>query len=211
MTSQAIRRVVVIALPAVTMALVPLSAATSAPATAVRTVSPVSAGGQLKPGYRVIHRWRGAHCQIGSFMIGAAYRCTAPSSAAAVLDPCWVTASAAVVICQPKPWRRRVVQLAVTDYVPGGRFRHVSQPWGLAVSPRLHCLLDPGSVRAIHGHPLRYHCSHQRDVFGEFRHGSGHWRVHLYRKAPGTRTGYKSLGWHPVSIAWRGAPSHQTS
>lgn len=189
----------------------PAAAQAAGPQTVVRHVSPVTDTGVLKPGYRVTHRWHGAHCQMGSFMTGSAYRCTAPASAAAVLDPCWLTTDATVAVCQPKPWQHRVIQLTVKDFADGGHFRKAPRPWGLAVASHLHCLLDPGSVRSIQGHPLRYHCNRKRDIFGGLRHGSGRWRAHVYRKAPGSRTGYKSLGWHGVSVAWRGLPSQQTA
>jgi hypothetical protein len=74
----------------------------------------------------------------------------------------------------------------------------------MRITGRVHCLLDPGSVRRLNGHALLFHCSHHRDVFGPLRHSNAQWKAHVYRTAP-TRSGYRSLGWKSVHIAWYGA------
>jgi hypothetical protein len=76
----------------------------------------------------------------------------------------------------------------------------------MRISAKVRCLLDPGSVRRLNGHQLLFHCSHHRDVFGPLRHGTEHWEAHIYRTHARTRSGYRSLGWHSVRVAWYGAP-----
>ncbi|HVV76443.1 MAG TPA: hypothetical protein VHC43_10435 [Mycobacteriales bacterium] len=180
--------------------------AASGPATSVRTVSPVDASGQLKAGYRVTRHESHGSCQSGSFMTGRADRCSTPESGAVVLDPCWPTATAEMFVCEAKPWRHQVVQVHAAGPVHGGPGRHrPTLPWGMRIRTGVHCLLDPGSVRRLNGHPLLFHCSHHLDVFGPLRSGGAHWTAHVYRAGARTRSGYRSRGWQPVRVAWYGA------
>lgn len=187
--------------------LVPLAAASSAgPATSVRTVSPLTDAGTLKAGYKITRREGHATCQSGSYMTGTADRCSTPTSGAVVLDPCWPTAQAKTFVCQPKPWKHGVVQLHTPAYGSGGPGRHRQHlPWGMRLGAKVHCLLDPGSVRRLFGHPLLFHCTRHRDVFGPLDRSGSHWKAHVYRTGARTRSGYRSLGWQAVRIAWYGA------
>jgi len=176
-------------------------------ATDVRQVSPLDSSGQLKAGYTVTRRMGHATCQHGSYMTGSADRCTTPAAGNVVLDPCWPTANAKTYVCQSKPWRHDVVQLHARDRAAGGPGRHhQTLPWGMRIGTRFHCLLDPGSVRRMSGHPLLFHCTHHRDVFGPLRRSGKRWTAHVYRTGAHTRSGYRSLGWQLVRIAWYGAP-----
>ena len=187
-------------------AVTPLAASASSPRTQVRTVSPVGVDGTLKDGYKVVRHLGHGTCQTGSFMTGRADRCTTPSSRTVVLDPCWPTASPKTFVCQRRPWQHQVVQLHVRKPVAGKPGAHrLGLPWGIRVNAKVRCLLDPGSVRRLSGHALLFHCTHHRDVFGPLRRDSAHWKAHVYRTGARTRTGYRSLGWHPVRIAWYGA------
>jgi hypothetical protein len=197
-----------VALGAAVVAAVPIAAgASGGGATSVRTVSPVDASGQLKAGYQVVRRLRHATCQAGSYMTGVADRCATPAAGAVVLDPCWPTAAPDTFICQAKPWDRKVVQLHVPQPVSGGAgAHHQGLPWGMRLGATVRCLLDPGSVRRLYGHALLYHCSRHRDVFGPLHRSGQHWTAHVYRTGAHTPTGYRSLGWQSVRIAWYGAP-----
>jgi hypothetical protein len=190
----------------------PLAAeASGGGATSVRTVSPVDGSGQLKPGYRVTRHFGHATCQSGSYMTGTADRCTTPESRGVVLDPCWPTSSAQTFVCQGKPWEHKVVELEVTQPPSGGPGQHhQGLPWGMRIGARVRCLLDPGSVRRVNGHPLLFHCTHHRDVFG-LRRNSPRWTAHVYRSGARTSSGYRSLGWQHVAIAWYGAPARSAS
>lgn len=170
-------------------------------------MSPLTGAGELKSGYRVIRHLGHGTCQTGSFMTGAADRCSSPQTHHSVLDPCWPTAQAKTFICQAKPWKHAVVALHVPSPVSGGPGAHQQRlPWGMRIGARVHCLLDPGSVRRLNGHPLLFHCTHHRDVFGPLDRTGSHWKAHVYRTGARTRSGYRSLGRRPVRIAWYGAP-----
>lgn len=173
----------------------------------MRTVSPVDASGQLKAGYEVVRHLGHATCQTGSYMTGVADRCATAASGAVVLDPCWPMAAPNTFVCQAKPWDRKVIQLHVRQPVSrGAGARHQALPWGMRIAARVRCLLDPGSVRRLYGHALLYHCSRHRDVFGPLRDSGEHWTAHLYRTGAYNASGYKSLGWQWVSVAWYGGP-----
>jgi hypothetical protein len=173
----------------------------------VRTVSPVDGSGALKPGYKITRQFSHGNCQTGSYMTGTADRCATPASRAVVLDPCWPTSTVNSFVCQAEPWQRDVVQLQTQQPASGGPGQHhQGLPWGMQIEGRVHCLLDPGSVRRLNGHPLLFHCAHHRDVFGLRRTGS-HWTAHVYRSGAGTSSGYRPLGWQRVAIAWYGAPA----
>lgn len=172
----------------------------------MRTVSPVGGSGQLQAGYTVIRRLGHATCQTGSFMTGVADRCSTPRTHHSVLDPCWPTATAETLVCQAKPWRHKVVQVHASGPVSDRPGNHQqSLPWGMRLGGKVHCLLDPGSVRRLNGHQLLFHCTHHRDVFGPLRHATSHWKAHVYDSHARTRSGYRSLGWHAVRVAWYGA------
>lgn len=174
--------------------------------TSTRTVSPIGTNGELNAGYKVIRHEGHAVCQTGSFMTGRADRCSTPTSQTVVLDPCWPTADSKTFICQRRPWRREVIELHVPKPASDGPGVHrQSLPWGMRIGAKVRCLLDPGSVRKLSGHALLYHCTHHRDVFGPLRRPGTHWKAHVYRTGARTRSGYRSLGWKPVRIAWYGA------
>ncbi|MGN6472825.1 MAG: hypothetical protein ACTHK4_04125, partial [Mycobacteriales bacterium] len=156
--------------------------AESTSATDVRAVSPVDDSEQLKDGYEVIRTVGHATCQNGSYMTGVADRCSSPAMRGSVLDPCWPTAEPTTFVCQPKPWRHKVVRVRASHPASGGPgHRHQDLPWGMKIGAKVHCLLDPGSVRRLNGHALLYHCTHHRDVFGPLRHGGAVWKAHVYR------------------------------
>jgi hypothetical protein len=185
---------------------VPLATAGVA-ATEVRTVSPVDDSRQLQEGYRVVRTLGHATCQHGSYLTGVADRCSTPATRHGVLDPCWPTATATTFICQHMPWQHEVVEVHAAGPAAGGPgHRRQSLPWGMRVGNKVRCLLDPGSVRRLDGHQLLFHCSHHRDVFGPLRHGSAHWKAHVYRTGARTKSGYRGLGWKTVHLAWYGAP-----
>lgn len=173
----------------------------------MRTVSPVDDTGALKAGYTVTRHEAHGTCQSGSYMTGTADRCSTPASGAVVLDPCWPTSDPKTFVCQAKPWRHKVVELHVprpASHGPGPH--HQGLPWGMRIGSKVRCLLDPGSVRRLGGHPLLFHCTRHRDVFGPLRRSSARWTAHVYRTGAHTRSGYRSLGWQSVAIAWYGAP-----
>ncbi len=171
-------------------------------------MSPVDGTGALKPGYTITRHLAHGTCQSGSYMTGTADRCSTPGARAVVLDPCWPTSTAKTFVCQAKPWRHEVVEVHVPNPVSGGPGpHHQGLPWGMRVGARVRCLLDPGSVRRVNGHPLLFHCTRHRDVFGPLRRRGAQWHAHVYRSGARTRSGYRSLGWQRVSIAWYGAPA----
>ena len=172
----------------------------------MRTVSPVDATGAVKASYRITKNAGHGTCQVGSYQTGTAYRCSTPETAHTVLDPCWPLATpASTMVCQAKPWRHELIKLTVTGAAAGGPgFHAVSLPWGMRIGAKVRCLRDVGSVRRLNGHALLYHCSRHRDVFGPLHDSGSRWTAHVYRTGAATRSGYRSLGWQHVAVAWRG-------
>jgi hypothetical protein len=174
--------------------------------TAVRAVAPVDGAGNLAVGYAVTRNEGDGTCQPGSNMTGTAYRCSTPDAPQGVLDPCWQTASATTMDCLTAPWLHGVVQLRVTGSAAGPGFRNASLPWGMRIGP-VRCLRDPGAVSRINGRLLLYHCTRHRDLYAPLRDHGSDWTAHLYLTDAHTRTGYRSLGWSAVDVAWYGVPT----
>lgn len=183
-----------------------------AASTAIVRVSPVDTDGALRPGYTVAHRYDGARCQRGSATTGTAYRCFTPRSPAGVYDPCWVTRTDAKVVCLTRPWKRRVVQLAVTGgYDDTDPFRRTATPWAVQLASGNHCLFQPGSVHSIGGRPLRYYCRHHVVLAGRFDRSRDRWRIRSYRDTTphAADATYRWHGFAWVATAWFGLPSRQ--
>jgi hypothetical protein len=202
-----------IALFALTGSLLALVPANAAAPTTVKTVSPIDSTGALKPSYQVTRHIGHGTCQAGSYQTGDAYRCASPAAATNVLDPCWPLATKPnTMVCQDKPWVRKVIELHVAGTAAGGpSSRPTAMPWGVQVGADVRCLRDVGAVLRVDGNLLSYHCSHHRDLFGPLRSSGATWRAHVYRSDARTSTGEKSIGWQVVTIVWRGdAPASPT-
>jgi hypothetical protein len=182
-------------------------------ATSLRTVSPLSASGAVKPSYQVTKHLGHGTCQAGSYQVGQAFRCSTPEASAVLLDPCWpLTASPTMMVCQAKPWQHKVVELHVTGSASGGPgFHSVSLPWGMRIGSDVRCLRDVGAVFRINGELLLYHCTHHRDIFGPLADSAATWTAHVYRNNAPTSTGYASVGREHVAIAWRGTRAGSAS
>jgi hypothetical protein len=185
---------------------------TPSPPTAIVRVSPVDADGMLKPGYTVAHHYGDARCQRGSATTGSAYRCYTPQSSAGVYDPCWLTETDDNVVCMTRPWKHRVVGLAVTGgYDDTDPFRASAAPWGVQLASGNHCLFQPGSVHSINGRPLRYYCHHHLVLAGSFDRSHQQWRVRSYRDTTphAADASYRWHGFARVATAWFGVQSRQ--
>ncbi|HVW80154.1 MAG TPA: hypothetical protein VHB69_04350 [Mycobacteriales bacterium] len=191
-----------------TYALFAITPASATAKTVVQTVGPLDANGALNPSYRVTRRLGHGTCQLGSYQVGAAYRCASPGAGPVILDPCWpLAADPSTMVCQAKPWQAKVVEVHVAATAAGGPSTHpASQPWGLRIGARIRCLRDVGAVLRVEGNLLAYHCSHHRDVIGALQTSGATWRAHVYRSGAPTATGEKSIGWQAVTIAWEGEP-----
>jgi hypothetical protein len=185
--------------------------APSAPATSVVHLSPVDAQGALAPGFTIRHRFGDANCESGSPTVGKAYECFTPQSGQGVFDSCWVQADHHFVLCLVEPWLHRVARLHVTrGYGKGPGFHRVHLPWGVRIGHRIRCQVILAPTDTTRGHRVDYGCNHKEVLAGRIHRGTT-WQAHAYRKVHhgGHHLTYKSLGVHPIAVAWFGKPSQQ--
>jgi hypothetical protein len=206
------RRLQWLALPLLTLGLLPWPAppAEAGSATTIIHVSPVDAAGDLQPSYTVAHHYSGARCQRRSATTGSAYRCFTAQAPDGVYDPCWVTQTNEHVVCLDRPWKHKVVRLAVTGgYDDSDAFRHQASPWSVQLASGRHCLFVPDSTHSINGRPVRYHCTRHVDLAGRFDRTRKQWRVRAYRDTTphADDATYQWLGFARVVTAWFGQPS----
>lgn len=151
-------------------------AAPTAPAAATRTVriSPVTADGVRKPGWRVTMQRRHGTCHAGSEAVGdGAYRCF---SGNLVLDPCWAQAGARPhVLCAASPWRRTVARVHVR-HLPAadGLPRNV---WGIRLASGRQCTWLQGASGTHHGQRVSYTCGGRLYLYGEPDRSTPRWRI----------------------------------
>ena len=93
-----------------------------------------------------------------------AYRCFEGNK---ILDPCFAPAhptSPVQLACLATPWSRALM-LQVTDHLPapssGGSS---SRPWAIELSSGLRCVASTGTVPAVAGVNLAYHCTDGGDA-----------------------------------------------
>jgi hypothetical protein len=187
------------------------SAAAAEPATtAIRTVSPVTAAGQLAAGFTITHRYTDANCQSGSPTTGRSYACFAPTSPEGVFDSCWVESDTSFAICLVKPWQHKVARLHVTrGYDDSHGFLTVHQPWGVRLGQHTRCLVILAPVNSAQGRPINYACNKKIVLAGSIDRGSATWRIRAYRRVHRKRhpVHYRPMGRQPIAIAWSGKPS----
>lgn len=138
----------------------PPSSPPTAPATQVRTVSPLTADGALAPGYRVRSTSTAAGGCGGGVAVGTAYRCFTET---ARYDPCFAAAGGLVLYCLPSPASHDVDEVHVpTPVAPltpapvqavGG-----PQPWQLVLSTGEVCGLIQGAAPLFGGQIARWGC-----------------------------------------------------
>jgi hypothetical protein len=174
--------------------------------TTVTHLRPVSASGNLLPGYSITKHRGHAHCSAGSEATGNAYRCFAGNR---VYDPCWVQHTNSLVVCLSAPWDFGVVQLSVKHYDNGGRTTKPAKlAWGVQDSSGVQCELAQGATTSISGKRLDYFCAHVKYVLYGNADRSG--RVWTIRKATPTGGGhYKKAGRVKLTRAWFGRASRK--
>jgi hypothetical protein len=183
--------------------------APSAPATTVDHLSPVDAQGALAPGFTIRHRFGDANCESGSPTVGRAYECFTPQSGQGVFNSCWVQADHHFVLCLVEPWLHRVARLHVTrGYGKGPGFHRVHLPWGVRIGNRIRCQVILAPTDTTRGRRVDYSCNHKEVLAGRINRGTT-WHAHVYRRVHhgGHHLTYKSLGVHPIAVAWFGKPS----
>lgn len=88
---------------------------------------------------------------------GATYRCFAGNQ---ILDPCFArpgtTTGGGTLACVADPWSKATV-LTVTKTLPGGS--SVQRVWAFRRADGARCVAATGTVPAVHGRNLDYHCS----------------------------------------------------
>jgi hypothetical protein len=87
-----------------------------------------------------------------------AYRCITGNS---ILDPCFAPPTPATpveVACMASPWSDAEV-LRVTGALPTGTpGTHPARPWAVQLANGVRCVAATGTVPAVHGVNLGYHC-----------------------------------------------------
>jgi hypothetical protein len=139
------------------------TAGASAPGTATVTVRPFTASGQLT--VPVAQHVRG-QCWTTSIAAPAphAYRCFQGDK---ILDPCFAPAGASAptqLACLATPWARALV-LRVTGSLPKAAGQAPpSRPWALQLANGVRCVASTGTVPAVGGVNLPYHCTDGGDA-----------------------------------------------
>lgn len=144
-------------------------------ATHVVRLSPVTASGVRKPGWRVTTRRSGGTCHRGSEAVGeGAYRCFAHNT---VFDPCWVQRGGRGqhVLCAASPWRRDVARVAVRHlHAASGTPRNV---WGIRLVSGRRCTFLQGASVVHHGQRVSYGCGGHLYLYGEPDRSSAVWQI----------------------------------
>ena len=95
--------------------------------------------------------------------VPGAYRCFAGNQ---ILDPCFTppkTAAPTQIACVANPWSDAVV-LTLTSSLPKGTPVDGKRPWALALNNGARCVSSTGTVPAIDGVNLDYHCTNGADA-----------------------------------------------
>jgi hypothetical protein len=106
------------------------------------------------------------HCWTASIAAPAtgAYRCFAANQ---ILDPCFAPQGTSVphqVACVTAPWSRAVV-LHLTAALPkAGSTGYAVRAWALRLDNGVRCVASTGTVPAVQGVDLGYHCTDGRDA-----------------------------------------------
>jgi hypothetical protein len=130
-----------------------------APHTVTRTFSAYDAHGDLTVHVADVARGRCWTASIAVPGVRGAYRCIAGN---AILDPCFAPAtpsSPVEVACLADPWSDAEV-LQVTGALPsaGAGADTGPRPWALQLGNGVRCVAATGTVPAIGGVDLGYHC-----------------------------------------------------
>jgi hypothetical protein len=181
----------------------PSGQATAAAKTITHYVRPVSAGGQLNTGYRVVQTFNGATCQQESEFISETWRCFAGDY---IFDPCWAESGGALrVICQGIPWVKTVYRLDLSEpLVKVVPFKH-SPAWGIRLETGNRCGFAEGATDVIDGLRLNYACL-RNDAWlaGWIIRKHSPWRIQTVVQAGAT---FKLGAIQPIETVWRALPA----
>jgi hypothetical protein len=131
--------------------------------TTISTFSAYSADGSLAV---TVADVAAGSCFTGSAAAPApgAYRCFAGNN---ILDPCFappVTRKPLQIACVAAPWSRAVV-LTVSGRLPAAdTTTGVVRPWAFQLATGVRCVASTGTVPAVHGVNLGYHCTDGGDA-----------------------------------------------
>jgi hypothetical protein len=174
--------------------------------TVVAQVRPVTAAGNLRPGYTVTSRHSRANCNFGSEATGDAYRCFTHNL---VIDPCWVTNQKHFVDCLPNAWSHKVARLHVTKGYDNTGFdsEPASYPWGVQRLNGVRCIWLQGASGTVHGKRISYGCTKKTYLIGNVDKKPALWRIKLVRSTSGGH--FKVVGWVKLEKAWFGRPTRK--
>lgn len=124
--------------------------------TQVVEMAPVNSSYLPAPGFQIDNRGVAQTCIAGSDSVGNAYRCV---SGHYILDPCWTDSSDPAhpaVICQGRPWDKRVYRLRVGE---GGLQPFFGpplaigayEPWGVELNTGERCVALGGAHATVNG------------------------------------------------------------
>jgi hypothetical protein len=164
--------------------------------TVVRTFTAYDGAGRLTVP-AAAHR-RG-HCWSASIAVLAAgaYRCFAGNT---ILDPCFAppqTARPSRVACVADPWSPAVVLHLAKPLPDDAGAKSANRPWAFVLATGIRCVASTGTVPAVGGVNLPYHCSDGTSAALTGRTGA---LVHASDAAPGAA----ALSSAAVRVVWRG-------
>jgi hypothetical protein len=187
-------------LAAVLLSILVPATATAAAGTRVVRVSPLTAGGQVRPGLRVVTTKPGT-CLPSSEVVPGVFRCFSDSNA--VLDPCWRTA-AHTVLCLPSPWARTATRMRVRGGLGHPAKSTAALPWGVRLRGGARCLALQGATNVVRGRRISYGCGHRRFLAGKPDRHHRFWRIRRARLT--SRGRFIAAGTARIAIVYSGRP-----
>jgi hypothetical protein len=175
-------------------------------------VSPVNAGGHLKPGYKVVTNATGGTCSPGSDTGVTAYRCFSGSF---VYDPCWATTgdpSGRSVICLPDPLSKKVWRISHLDSVPSPLtpFHPKDHPWGLTLAGGNRCSSTQGARDTFQGRTMSYRCNNNVMLLDPLDTSKPLWRPQTVI-FDASISGYHLGPIRPITIRWYAVASRSAA
>ena len=106
---------------------------------------------------------RSGSCWTSSITVSArnAYRCLAGKAASDILDPCFASSRShpQTVYCYADPWSGAVALNLHGSHLPKpGAPLKIAQPWAIALTGGIRCVVTTGAAPLLHGVPMRYAC-----------------------------------------------------
>jgi hypothetical protein len=191
-----------------------VSAAAVATGTSPRTtvaanVTPFTADGHLRNGFRVVRQVTGT-CGPGSDALpNDVYRCSFDNL---IVDPCWrdYRAAAPAVVCLEAPWDRTVIRLrlAAAPAPSHGRANLNAEPWGIQLRSGARCLAFQGAHDTLTGTEggavIDYYCGRTLALIRGIGRSHPTWTIRAARITHRLSRPYRFIGRVAIKTAWFG-------